>query len=74
MKIRKNYCVSYPYLTHRSVLTCWGVQKNGRNEIKSCGGPSRLAVHLRDHFIITGWLPFGIAAVDSGFIFQDDNA
>ena len=44
--------------------------KNDRNEINSCGGPSRLTMNLREHFIRTS----GIAAVDSGFIFQDDNA
>ena len=28
-------------------------EKNDRNEINSCGGPSHLAMHLRDHLTIT---------------------
>ena len=33
-------------------------KKNERNEINSCGGPSRLTMHLRDHPIITSGYPF----------------
>ena len=34
------------------------VSENNRNWIKSCGEPSRLAMHLRDHLIITSGYPF----------------
>ena len=33
-------------------------KKDDRNEINSCGGPSRLAMHLHDHLIITSGNPF----------------
>ena len=55
----KNTQKLYPYEIHRSVLTGWGTRKtNDRYEINSCGGPSRLAMHLHDHLIITSGYPF----------------
>ena len=43
-------------------------KKNDRNEINSYGGPSRLAMHLRDHLIITSGYPFWYCF--SGFRFH----
>ena len=61
-----NFCVSYPQITEFKQV---GVrEKNDRNEINSCGGPSRLAMHLRDHLIITSGYPFWYCF--SGFRFH----
>ena len=46
----------------------WGAQKNDRNEINSCGWPSR----LRNHLLITSGYPFWYCY--RWFIFQDYNA
>ena len=43
-------------------------EKNDRNEINSCGGPSRLTMHLCDHLIITSGYPFLYCC--SGFRFH----
>ena len=49
-------------------------EKKLQNENNSCGGPSRLSMHLHDHLIITSGYPFWYCcAVGPGFIFQDDN-
>ena len=69
MKIRKNYCVSYPYQIHRSVKTGKSSRKNDRNAINGCGGSSRLAMRLRDHLIITSDYPFWYCC--SGFRFNE---
>ena len=49
-------------------------EKNDKNGINNCGGSSRLAMHLRDHLIITIGYPFCYCFSGSGFIFLDDNA
>ena len=42
-------------------------EKNDRNAINGCGGPSRLAMHFRDHLVITSGNPFWYSC--SGFRF-----
>ena len=49
-------------------------EKNDRNAINSCGGPSYLAIHLRNHLIITSGYPFCYCCSGFDFSFQDDNA
>ena len=51
-------------------------EKNDTNETNSCGGPPRLAMHLRNHLLITSGYPFWYCFACSrfSFIFQDDNA
>ena len=43
-------------------------EKNDRNQINSCGGPPRLAIHLRGHLNITNGYPFWYCC--SGFRFH----
>ena len=63
-----NYAKNTAHHIHIRTADQFKQDKNDRNEINSCRGPSRLVMHLCNH------IPFGIAAVGTVFIFQDDNA